>query len=353
MRYVKMLKKIKKSFIASAYLALFVYVLSPLNYVQAATASFYLKPTSQSINYGSTFNVEIRLNASTQAVDTAQVHLTWDTSKLQLVGSISHTNSAFTILASDASVNGNVNFTKAQIGGVNEDVQVATFSLKMIGDTGTLNFESDTIAYSAGTNVTGANSNSTYNSIVSTQPSNVPVNSGNSPDSGTGGTPINPSNTDNGNSVVPPTSGSSPDTSSGIATGQKNPTIAPNDQGTPIMSEADDDSSGNPVSSNVTTTSNSGSYINNSRIFLIATLAILVIVTAVGIRVFKTNSVRKREFNRHFPNLHNQIETPNQMSSLKTEETPQPNNYTHQVSLQSHHPTPGQVINPTTKSTGV
>lgn len=198
---MKKLKHIKLIGIFSAVFALAVGTLLTAT-GSAATAGFYLAPGSQTVTTGSGFNVQIRINASAQPVDTVLVHITYPSDKLQMVGSISYAGSPFESHASQSTSAGDISFVAYTTGTApNSDVIIATVAFTPINSgTATINFASDTAAASAGVDVTGGRDGGTY-TIQAPAPTPTP-------------TPSNPS----GGGSTPTSGGTSSGSSSGSRT---------------------------------------------------------------------------------------------------------------------------------------
>ncbi|MDQ3123693.1 MAG: cohesin domain-containing protein [bacterium] len=82
----------KKLYIFASFLMAFGLVLLPSR-VLAASANFYVSPSSSSLTKGNTVTLKVRISSGSNRVDTAQAKLTFDSSRLQYV---SYSGGAFT-----------------------------------------------------------------------------------------------------------------------------------------------------------------------------------------------------------------------------------------------------------------
>jgi len=209
----------------------------------AATASFYLSPATNNLVTNDTFNVAIRLNATSQPVDSVMVHMTYPASQLQMVGSISYSGSAFEIGAMESASSGSISFTRGTTTPKNSDVLVATVAFKIIASSAAaVNFESDTYAVSAGNNVTGTNTGGTYTASDPAPPSGSESSSGTSASS-----PSPPTTSQN---TTPSSTGSSTTAAS------KKSTSSPSGSNLPYVAPPSPQSSTNSNSGTTTETQN-------------------------------------------------------------------------------------------------
>lgn len=75
---------IKRLFVVGVAVAFMAAVLLPVN-VMAATASVFVSPSSASVEKGKTVTVQVRVNSGTDAMDSAQARLNFDSSRLSYV----------------------------------------------------------------------------------------------------------------------------------------------------------------------------------------------------------------------------------------------------------------------------
>lgn len=74
----------------------------------AAAGNIYLSPSSKSVTKDTNFSVQVKVDTGSEQANTASVKLNYDTAKLQVVGSISYSGSAFDSSAGPDSSSGGV-----------------------------------------------------------------------------------------------------------------------------------------------------------------------------------------------------------------------------------------------------
>lgn len=177
-------------------------VLVPLQ-SQAATTNFYLYEASKSVVENSQISVAIRINATAQAADLVSVKLTYPASKLELIGGVNYTNSAFAIPALETLSAGSIVITRGTLPpAVNTDALIATLTFKVISGTSSVDFLPSSAAYFDGEIISGGSVGGTYTAVAPpTAPPPTPSPAPPSPSGGAGSTspPTQPKN----NSTTP------------------------------------------------------------------------------------------------------------------------------------------------------
>ena len=155
-----MLKRVVSLAIVTLLLAM---PLSVTRSAHAASASLYLSPASSSITNGSTFSVSVRENSGGDAVNAAEISLTYPADKLDFV-SIS-SSSAFGIVAANSGGGGNVNIDRGATPAVTGDQLIATvrFKAKVASGSAAVNFASGKVISEANTqNIVTSMKGATY-----------------------------------------------------------------------------------------------------------------------------------------------------------------------------------------------
>lgn len=122
----------------------------------AATHELYLAPANGTVLVGNSIDVQVRVDAGTNTVNTVQANLTYDPAKLQYVA-VSGAGSAFPLEASSVVSSGSIQLARATSGGaapVTGDVLFATVTFKSLTGSGTAE-----VAIAAGSHVVSSTDN--------------------------------------------------------------------------------------------------------------------------------------------------------------------------------------------------
>jgi len=179
------------------------------------TNSMYLSPASGSFTVGSTVNMAVRINVSTD-VNAVQADITFPTNLLQF-SSIDGSSSAFSIDATSAASGGTIKISRGNINTVKGDQLVAKINFKALAaGSASVQFANTSVAVnpSSNNNVINTRSGGTYTLTGASTPTPTP-------------TPTPPVSPGGGGITTPPAS-SGPRTSSNAAV-----TIAPNGNPSP------------------------------------------------------------------------------------------------------------------------